>query len=533
MTEIFLKVVEMSLTGAVVIAVIILLRLALRKAPKVFSYILWTAALFRLLCPMSFTLPVAPIPSLMLPNPESAYTEAAKNAMPSESAVVISENTEANEHVTADNNAVSSPEPKRINALDATAYLWAVCTAAMLLHGAVSWARLSHRLKNAQRISGNVYASAAVSDPFVMGIVRPKIYLPMGLSAAESELVIKHERTHIRRGDHIAKLVMYCALCIHFFDPFVWIMFRLFEQDMEMSCDEKVTADMTDGEKADYSQALLKLSGKPTAVFAACFGENSTKRRIKNILSFKKPAVWTAVVLAAAAVAVSVLLCADGRLQPSKNVLNDGKYYACGTDPNAYFIVKNGTIQLFGAGSSEPEKPTEYKLYDVSANDIRVTKILLQTDNSKGGKNDAEPQIAYLGENAIEYCGVKFARAKGTELDARSNDIFGAKAYLVQIGGEYKLDLTLTNLTEREVSADIAQYFGVFCIGSFTNPAARCTAESCAFAPYESKNFIFDVEDETGANTDAEKAVTGSCGLFIKSLGDEYLHFNVLILNTN
>lgn len=250
MTEIFLKVVEMSLTGAVVIAVIILLRLALRKAPKVFSYILWTAALFRLLCPMSFELPVAPIPSLMLPSLESDYAEA--DGTLSESAVVISENTEANEQVMVYNSAVSSPEPKRVNVIDAAAYLWAVCAAAMLLHGAVSWARLSHRLKNAQRISGNVYASAAVSDPFVMGIVRPKIYLPTGLSAAESELVIKHERTHIRRGDHIAKLVMYCALCIHFFDPLVWIMFRLFEQDMEMSCDEKVTADMTDGEKADY-----------------------------------------------------------------------------------------------------------------------------------------------------------------------------------------------------------------------------------------------------------------------------------------
>ena len=115
----------------------------------------------------------------------------------------------------------------------------------------------------------------------------------------------------MHRGDHIAKLVMYAALCIHCFNPLVWVMFRLFERDMEMSCDERVTANMTKEQKADYSQTLLKISAKPTAAFTACFGESGTKQRIKNVLSFKKPAVWVVIVLAVAAVIVSVFLCAD------------------------------------------------------------------------------------------------------------------------------------------------------------------------------------------------------------------------------
>lgn len=335
MTDIFIRVTEMSVTASIVIGVIIVLRLFLRKAPKVFSYVLWAAALFRLLCPVSFELPSAPISSVEIPysaqvgernadglfithtDTESLhapeYTEPQRSVSPQVTGVGEGETTPVAE----------APVKREISLLAIASYIWALAVVTMACRGAFSWIRLSHTLRSAQKMGGNVYVSPAISDPFIMGIIRPKIYLPTGLSFTESGLIISHEKAHMHRGDHIAKLIMYIALCIHCFNPLVWLMFRLFERDMEMSCDEKVTANMTREQKADYSQTLLKISAKPTAAFTACFGENGTKQRIKNVLSFRKPAVWVVIVLTLAAIVVSVILCANGRKEVTQTVGED------------------------------------------------------------------------------------------------------------------------------------------------------------------------------------------------------------------
>ncbi|MGN0553122.1 MAG: M56 family metallopeptidase [Oscillospiraceae bacterium] len=548
MTDIFIKVVEMSLTASVVIAVIMLLRLALKKAPKVFSYILWAAALFRLLCPISFELPAAPIPKVDIP-----YTETVTESTYPENAVAaVPNNTEITEQVTAvpdtaGENVQPSPLQKRVDLVAVLSYVWAAFAAAMLLWGAGSWIRLSHKLKTAQKMNGNVYVSAAISDPFIMGVVRPKIYLPTGLASAENELILKHECAHIRRGDHIAKLIMYCALCIHCFNPLVWVMFKLFERDMEMSCDEKVTADMTNEQKADYSQTLLKLSVKPTASFTACFGENSTKQRIKNVLSFKKPAVWLVIVLAVLAVIVSVVLCAnrskadDGGwdYQPSESVLNDGKYYAYGANSNAYFVVKDGTIQLFGAAGdnwteserTKWEKPIEYKICNVSANEIGVneTEILLNISYDEKGDIVSASGIPYIDENVIEYRDVSFVRAEGTKAYIKSSDAFGAEAYIVNIGDEYKLDCMITNTTSDELSVNLSQHFGLCYSSEIVHPTAYGPTDEYTFEPNESKNFVFNVKTLLEGNAEDTRIISGSCVLEITN-SDKYSSYNVLEL---
>ena len=317
MTDIFIKVVEMSMTASIVIGVVMVLRLFLRKAPKVFSYVLWAAALFRLLCPISFQIPSAPIPSVEIPYRAEVGDRNADGLFTTNNYVEVTPAPEYSEpqnavspQVTTVSEPVSEiPVKKEINYLAVASYIWAFAVIIMAFRGIISWVRLSRSLRSAQKMCGNVYVSPAISDPFIMGIIRPKIYLPTGLSCTESDLIIRHEKAHMHRGDHIAKLVMYGALCVHCFNPLVWLMFRLFERDMEMSCDERVTADMTKEQKADYSQTLLKISAKPTAAFTACFGESGTKQRIKNVLNFKKPAVWVVILLAVAAVVVSVVLC--------------------------------------------------------------------------------------------------------------------------------------------------------------------------------------------------------------------------------
>lgn len=325
MTDIFIRVIEMSVTASIVIGVVMVLRLFLRKAPKVFSYMLWAAALFRLLCPISFELPSAPIPSVEIPYSAEVGERNSDGLFIShtDKEIVLApeyseRQTAVSQQVTAVSEPVSeTPVKREINYIAIASYIWALAVVTMAFRGFFSWARLSHSLRPAQKMAGNVYASPTISDPFIMGIIRPKIYLPTELSCTESDLIIRHEKAHMHRGDHIAKLVMYAALCVHCFNPLVWLMFRLFERDMEMSCDEKVTANMTKEQKADYSQTLLKISAKPTAAFTACFGESGTKQRIKNVLSFRKPAVWAVILLTVAAVIISIVLCVNRKAEDS------------------------------------------------------------------------------------------------------------------------------------------------------------------------------------------------------------------------
>lgn len=395
MTDIFIKVMEMSMTASIVIGVVMVLRLFLRKAPKVFSYVLWAAALFRLLCPVSFELPSAPIPSVEIPYSADVNDRNADGLFITNNVAEIAPapeyaepQTEVSPQVTAVSEPVSEiPVKREINLLAVASYIWAFAVIIMAFRGIISWARLSHSLRSAQKMGGNVYVSPAISDPFIMGIIRPKIYLPTGLSCTESDLIIRHEKAHMHRGDHIAKLVMYGALCVHCFNPLVWLMFRLFERDMEMSCDEKVTADMTKEQKADYSQTLLKISAKPTAAFTACFGENGTKQRIKNVLSFKKPAVWVVIVLAVAAVAVSVVLCINRGTEPDLV-----------TVPDVYMLDYNEAERLL---SNE-----RLKYAAVFENSTEPKDTVIKTEPAKNEKIDAEtPVIVYVSmgpENSSE-----------------------------------------------------------------------------------------------------------------------------------
>lgn len=371
MTDIFIRVIEMSATASIVIGAVIVLRLILRRAPKVFSYALWAAALFRLLCPVSFELPSAPIPSVDIPYSTDVGDRNADRLFITHNDVEIApapeyteSQTAVSQQVTAVSEPVSEiPVKREINLLAVASYIWSLAVIIMAFRGVASWVKLSRTLRSAQKMGENVYLSPAISDPFIMGIFRPRIYLPTGLSCTESDLIIRHEKAHMHRGDHIAKLVMYIALCVHCFNPLVWVMFRLFERDMEMSCDERVTADMTREQKADYSQTLLKISAKPTAAFTACFGESGTKQRVKNVLSFKKPAVWVIIVLAVAAVAVSVVLCVsrenDGSSIPTDAVdSNDTftsekmkEFFNSGVNPNSVGLSINNSE---GVTFSEP-----------------------------------------------------------------------------------------------------------------------------------------------------------------------------------
>ena len=328
--RLYMGVLDMSKTAAMVIAVVLLVRLLLKKAPKVFSYALWAVVLFRLLCPISFETPVSIVPQL--PDTSTGYNLADESidlagaGMAAYQAVGDLLNgglgvqhiptTEVTEdgmtrYVMADWWSVWILFGK---------YVWAAGMAVMLLYSAFSYRRIKKQIEIAVPIRDNIWIADDIKSPFVIGFVRPRIYLPGNLVEKEQEYIILHEQHHIRRFDHIFKALAFLALTIHWFNPLVWLAFGLACKDMEMSCDEAVIRKLGGKVRADYSASLLTLAtgrriiaGTPLA-----FGEGDTKGRIRNLAKWKMPAVWVIVIAAVLCVVLAVTLLTD-RTMPNES----------------------------------------------------------------------------------------------------------------------------------------------------------------------------------------------------------------------
>jgi len=294
MSELFLSVLNMSLTASYVILFVILIRLLLKKAPKVISYALWGVVAFRLIIPFSFE----SIFSLMPRN---------GNAVPIPYDIIYQQSPKINSGIEVVDSFVSQSLPAPTAGASANplqiymeigAYIWVLGIIALIVYSLVSILVLKRQLKSAQLIEKNVFEAKNLRTPFVLGLIRPKIYLPIGLNASERSYILLHEQTHIHRKDHIIKILAFLTLSIHWFNPLVWIAFVLMSKDMELSCDERVLKEMDEDIKKPYANSLLLLAtgrhilnGSPLA-----FGEGNVRGRIKNVLNYKKPRFWVVLV---------------------------------------------------------------------------------------------------------------------------------------------------------------------------------------------------------------------------------------------
>ena len=304
MAAIFSQILNMSMTGSVVILLVMLARLILKRSPKIFSYVLWSVVLFRLLCPVAFT---APISVLDVVEPEQKETSNNTSIVTYIPATV---NTQADfimvqpeEQQVQVESVTESEEQLLMTPMHAAALAWAAGMAGMMLYSVIQYLALRRRLVGSVQLKGNIYLADHIDTAFVVGLVQPRIYLPSGVPSKERYYILAHEQHHIRRFDHLIKLLAYLALCIHWFNPLVWLAFVLAGKDMEMSCDEAVIKRLGPDIRADYSASLLRLathkkilSGMPLA-----FGEGDTKDRVLNMARWKKPAKWLA--------AICVILC--------------------------------------------------------------------------------------------------------------------------------------------------------------------------------------------------------------------------------
>lgn len=304
MAEIFQKALNMSIAAGWLILAVIALRLLLRRAPKRFRLLLWAVVGLRLALPWSIESALSLIPSAQT-LPEGIMLERAPVLDTGISALNGAINPGFTAAFTPELGASANPLQVL---LPIAAALWMLGAAAMLLWALVSWLRLRKRAREAVRLEENVY-ECEIASPFVLGLFRPRIYLPFSLENGERELVLAHERAHITAGDHIIKPLGWLLLAAHWYNPLVWLAYALFCRDIELACDERVVHGLSLSDRADYSQALLDLS-RPRGGVRACplaFGESSVKGRVKSVLSYKKPAFW--LVLLAVVVCVGAAVC--------------------------------------------------------------------------------------------------------------------------------------------------------------------------------------------------------------------------------
>lgn len=307
MEQVFRVVLNISYTGGLVILALLLIRLLLKKAPKWLPYLLWSVAFFRLLCPFSFESALALLPSVE-PLPQEFLT----TRTPEVYTGFALFNAYVNPAVTKSMAPApyASANPAQI-LLWVLGWVWAAGLFCMLVYALYSMLRLSRRIRFATLVEPGVYESDQIDTAFIIGLVRPKVYLPAGLSAEARRIILLHERTHIRRRDYIWKPLSFFVLMLHWFNPLAYAFYFCFDRDMELSCDEAVLKNAGSDIRQTYSNTLLAVStARGMLASPLAFGESSTKLRIRNILQYRKKAFWVAAagVLIAAAAAVVLLL---------------------------------------------------------------------------------------------------------------------------------------------------------------------------------------------------------------------------------
>lgn len=301
MKNLFLQILDMSVSASILAAAVMLLRLLLKKAPKAIHCVLWAMVALRLLCP---SLPESKV-SLM---PESHPVTSVVQVQPQPQAPApdVQSPVQTPQVSVPENTVTVTPEPERIvDWMSILGVIWLSGVGAMALYGFGSYIFLRRKVSPAIKEDG-IWLCDHVASPFILGIVRPRIYLPSGLEMEHRTSVLAHEKAHLRRKDHWWKPLGFALLAVHWFNPVMWVAYILLCRDIEAACDERVVKTMEPGERRRYSEALLSCAA-PRRGIAACplaFGEQGVKGRIKSVLSYKKPTVW--IILAAVVVSIAV-----------------------------------------------------------------------------------------------------------------------------------------------------------------------------------------------------------------------------------
>lgn len=316
----FIDLVNISITASWVVLAVVVIRFCLKKAPKWLSCALWGVVALRLVFPFSLESELSLIPSTQTINPSAIYNDsfevdtgfsAVDNAVNGtvENTVVNTVNNTVDSTVNSLKENADVSVTEGVGIAEIIAFVWLIGMFVMAGYAFISFLRLKLKLRTAVKKEGNIYQSESVGSPFVLGLLRPRIYMPYKTDEADIPLVVAHEKAHIKRFDHIIKPLGYLLLSVHWFNPLMWVAYILLCRDIEAACDEKVIKELGEDVRKSYSTALLNASISRRSV-AACplaFGEVGVKERIKGVMNYKKPAFW--VIIAGVAVCIIAAVC--------------------------------------------------------------------------------------------------------------------------------------------------------------------------------------------------------------------------------
>lgn len=388
MDDVFLKLVNLSISASWLILAVLVLRVVLKKAPKWVMPLLWGVVALRLVCLFSIESALSLIPSAET-IPSEIVTETREPVLYEQATLDIVTNP------TLPSAAEVPVGVSRQQAqVDFNIYsvLWLAGMAALLVHALVSAGKLKRKLATAILLRDNIYESEFVDSPFVFGVVKPNIYLPMHMDEGTAAYVIAHERAHLARRDHWWKVLGYLVLALHWFNPLVWVAYILFCRDIELACDEKVVKGLDGAARADYSQALLSCAAPKRAV-AACplaFGEGNIKTRVKSALHYKKPAFW----VAAAAVLAVVIVAVCFLTNPRSDI-----------DAETLLGTSSGKITRVSVAMEETSSGEEYRMSTPEIKDLLslLDAIEYERLGSASVMQGCYARV-YLGDRKEEYC---------------------------------------------------------------------------------------------------------------------------------
>ena len=325
MNGLFLQIVKMSLSATWLILAVLILRLVFKKAPKWINVLLWGILAVRLICPLSVESPVSLIPDFagsdkLVSEWTDDYIEEVSiihdNSLDYDAAVTagrepISDGS-GGYYVITKYDQLDEPSTVKNTVVPVLSFIWASGVVILLLYTVISYLKLRRKLDTAVLYQDNIYQSEHVSSPFVMGIIKPRIYLPFKLDGQNMEYVVAHEMMHIRYKDYWWKLIGFLILMIHWFNPLVLLAYVLLCRDIELACDERVIKELNNEQRADYTEALVncsvnhRVNRRVVSTYPLAFGGIGVKERVKSVLNYKKPAFWIIILAVIACIVVAV-----------------------------------------------------------------------------------------------------------------------------------------------------------------------------------------------------------------------------------
>ena len=306
MAAVFLKLLNLSISASWLVLAVLALRLVSKRSPKWMNVLLWGIVALRLMLPFSIESALSLIPSAETVSPAVVQFDPAPTITSGVSVIDNAVNPALSEHFAAAPTASVNP---LYVWTEIAGWVWLIGLGAMLLYALVSYLRLRRRVSVSLCVRENIYLCDAISSPFILGVVKPRIYLPSGLDEVQRQNVLSHERAHLARRDHWWKPLGFALLAVYWFNPVLWLAYALLCRDIELACDERVIRTMDESAVKTYSTVLLACSIPRKAVITCplAFGEVGVKERVRNALHYKQPAFW--IVVASAVVCIVVAVC--------------------------------------------------------------------------------------------------------------------------------------------------------------------------------------------------------------------------------